>query len=254
MNDQPTPFDDAELYDRIFAELDYGLDFYLAEAAGAGGPVLDLACGTGRILLPLLRAGVDADGADGFAPMLERARLKCAAEGYSPTLAHVEMPELRMPRRYALIVIPFNSFVHNLTADDQVATLRACREHLLPGSKLVFDIFFPGPEYLSQPQDVPALEGETLDPETGRTLQMFDLRTLDLVEQRQHSANEVRELAPGGEVLASHRFETTIRWATKTEMELLLRLAGFARWEIARGFDRAPLSGAAEPLLVSAWA
>jgi hypothetical protein len=163
------------------------------------------------------------------------------------------MADFRLERRYGLIVIPFNSFVHNLTADDQIATLRSCREHLLPGGKLAFDLFFPGADYLSQPQGVPDLEGEVVDPSTGNTYQMYDSRTLDRVNQLQQSQNEVREISPAGEVLRRLPSATTIRWVTKLEMELLLRIAGFARWEVARGFDGAPLTGATEPMLVTAW-
>src|SRR5204862_7835775 len=102
-----TPFDDAGLYDLLFEGFDYGVAFYLAQAREAGGPVLDLCCGTGRVLLPLLRAGVDADGVDAFPAMLEAARRKARAEGFAPELTRAEMREFRLPRRYALIIIPF---------------------------------------------------------------------------------------------------------------------------------------------------
>jgi len=249
----PTPFDDAALYDLLFTGFDYGLDFYLEQATKANGPVLDLCCGTGRVLLPLLRAGVDVDGADGFPAMLDAARLKAHAAGYQPRLYQQAMRVFRTERQYALIAIPFNSFVHNLTAEDQVATLRACREHLLPGGKLVFDVFFPGPDYRSQPQVEPDLELERVLPETGNVLQAYDLRTLDQVEQLQHSVNEIRELSPAGDVVRVRKTQTTIRWIHKQEMTLLLTLAGFSRWEITRAFDEEPLTGATEPMLVAAW-
>jgi SAM-dependent methyltransferase len=250
----PTPFDDAALYDLLFTGFDYGIAYYLEQAQHASGPVLDLCCGTGRVLLPLLQAGVDADGVDGFPAMLEAAERKTRAAGFAPRLYPQDMRAFRTERQYALVIIPFNSFIHNLTAADQVATLRTCREHLLPGGKLTFDVFFPGPDYCAQPQDEPELELELTLPETGNRLQAYDLRTLDQVEQIQHSENEIRELAPTGEVIGSRRTQTTIRWIYKQEMELLLTLAGFARWELNRAFDAEPLTGATEPMLVSAWA
>jgi 2-polyprenyl-3-methyl-5-hydroxy-6-metoxy-1,4-benzoquinol methylase len=73
---EPSPFDDGELYDIIFQGFDYGIDFYVGLARAAKGPVLDIACGTGRVLLPVLQTGVDADGIDLFLPMLETARQK----------------------------------------------------------------------------------------------------------------------------------------------------------------------------------
>src|SRR5262245_379433 len=78
---EPSPFDDGELYDIICQTLDYGIDFYVGLARAAKGPVLDVACGTARILLPVLQAGADADGLDLFQPMLDTARRKADALG-----------------------------------------------------------------------------------------------------------------------------------------------------------------------------
>ena len=76
MNDQPanslpSVFDDGDVYDLVLKDIPYGLDFYVALARGAKEPVLDVACGTGRILLPCLQAGVDVEGLDLFEPMLK---------------------------------------------------------------------------------------------------------------------------------------------------------------------------------------
>src|SRR5262245_18421767 len=65
----PTPFDDGEFYD-VIGDIPYGLDFYVGRARRAAGPVVDIACGTGRILLPCLQSGVDIEGLDLYEPML----------------------------------------------------------------------------------------------------------------------------------------------------------------------------------------
>jgi ubiquinone/menaquinone biosynthesis C-methylase UbiE len=108
----PSPFDDGELYDITCQGLDYGIDFYVGLAREAKGPVLDVACGTGRILLPVLQAGADADGLDLFQPMLDTARRKADALGFAPTLQRGDMADFQMPRRYALVMITFNAFCH----------------------------------------------------------------------------------------------------------------------------------------------
>ena len=79
---EPSPFDDGELYDILCHGLDYGIDFYVGLPREAKGPVLEIACGTGRILLPVLQAGVDADGMDLFQPMLDTARRKATLSDY----------------------------------------------------------------------------------------------------------------------------------------------------------------------------
>ncbi len=70
----PSTFDDGELYDAMLGSLTYGIDFYLDLARRAGGPVLDIACGTGRILLPCVQAGADIDGLDLYEGMLRTLR------------------------------------------------------------------------------------------------------------------------------------------------------------------------------------
>ena len=249
----PTPFDDGALYDLFFERLDIGLDFYLALAKAADGPVLDLACGTGRILLPCLQAGVDIDGADLSSAMLARLREKASAMGVEPRLYQADMASFRLPRRYALIGITFNAFVHNLTTEDQLATLNACREHLLPGGQLVFDTAFPGTAWIAAPSGTREMEMEIAHPETGLPVRMWDTRTFDRVRQLQYSFNEIEMLDATGKVIATHPSKTVIRWIYKAEMELLLRAAGFARWQILGDFDGRPLQHETDAMIVQAW-
>src|SRR5262245_53605148 len=248
-----TPFDDGALYDLFFEKFDLGLDFYLGLAKTAKGPVLDVACGTGRIMLPCLKAGVDVEGLDLFAGMLTRLRQKAAALGFEPRLHQANMSTFRLPRRYALIMIPFNAIVHNLTTDDQLATLRSCRDHLEPGGLLAFDTYFPGPACIAGPSGRRELEIEIRHPETGLPVRLWDTRTFDLVEQLQHSYNEIELLDAEGKVIAIHPSKTTVRWIYKAEMELLLLAAGFARWRILGGFDGRPLRHERDAMIVQAW-
>jgi SAM-dependent methyltransferase len=250
---EASPFDDGALYDLVLEKLEYGLDFYLELARAAGGPVLDVGCGTGRIMLPCLKAGVDVDGLDLFPGMLARLREKASASGFNPQLHQASMAGFRLPRRYALIMIPFNAFVHNLTTEDQLATLTACRDHLRPGGMLVFDTAFPGPGWIGASSGIRELEMESTHPETGLPVRMWDTRTFDRVEQLQYSYNEIEMLDAKGAVIAICPSRTTLRWIYKHEMELLLRVAGFPRWNILGGFDGRPLRQENDAMIVQAW-
>ena len=73
---------------------------------------------------------MEVEGLDLFEPMLSRLRRKAEALGLSPRLYTADMSDFRLPRRYALIMIPFNAFVHNLTQEAQIRCLERCREHL----------------------------------------------------------------------------------------------------------------------------
>jgi SAM-dependent methyltransferase len=247
-----SPFDDGDLYDAIFHDFSYGTDFYVGLAREARGPVLEIACGTGRILLPCLQAGVDVDGLDLFEPMLGRLRRKATALGLSPSLYRADMSDFSLPHRYALIIIPFNAFVHNLTQEAQIGCLERCREHLLPAGLLAFDTFFPALGIIGAPEGTREMEMETRHPETGQLLRLYDTRTFDRVKQVQHSVNEVEAIGADGGVETLQRSEFCVRWVYREEMALLLRVAGFSAWEIYGGFDRRPLTQETDAMVVMA--
>jgi SAM-dependent methyltransferase len=249
----PSPYVRADLYDFLFRDYTADLDFYLAAARAARGPVLDLGCGTGRVLLRALAAGIDMDGLDASAEMLDRLRANARARGLDPRVTLGDMRAFRLERRYACVMIPFNAYAHNLTADDQLGTLRCCREHLEPGGRLVFDAFSAKPAMIAAPVAEPVLELEAAHPETGSLMRLYDGRRLDVAAQTQHSMIEIHEVpAQGGETRV-HRFETLVRWVYPSEMELLLRLAGFERWSITGGFDDRPVAEHQGSIVVSAW-
>ena len=100
----PSIFDDGDAYDLVLKDIPYGLDFYVALARKASGPVLDIACGTGRILLPCLQAGVDIEGLDLFEPMLKTLRAKAAFLSLSPRLHQADMSDFSLSRRYRLVM------------------------------------------------------------------------------------------------------------------------------------------------------
>lgn len=165
----------------------------------------------------------------------------------------MNMAELRLPRRYALIMIPFNAFVHNLTTEDQLATLQRCRDHLKPGGLLVFDTAFPGPAWTNAPSGLRELEIEVPHPQTGLPVRLWDTRTFDRVRQLQHSYNEIELLDGAGKVVTTHPSKTSLRWIYKGEMELLLRIAGFAHWRILGDFAGRPLENENDAMIVQAW-
>lgn len=249
----PSIFDDGEIYDLVCNELTYGSDFYTDLAREAQGPVLDIACGTGRILLPLLQAGIDIEGLDLFEPMLKTLRAKAMTMGLSPRLHRADMSNFSLPRQFSLIMIPFNAFIHNMTQEAQIQCLQRCRDHLLPDGVLAFDTFFPSIAIVGAPAQTRVLEGEIPHPKTGLPIRMYDTRTFDRVAQVQHSINEIELLAADGRVDSVFRSQSRSRYLYQHELQLLLRIAGFARWEIFGQFDRRPLVDENDSMIVMAW-
>ena len=97
------------------------------------------------------------DGLDLYEGMLNRLRQKAAALDLAPSLYRADMSDFRLPRRYALIMITFNAFIHNLTQEAQLRCLELCRQHLAAGGVLVFDTFFPALGMFTAPENTRAL-------------------------------------------------------------------------------------------------
>lgn len=139
----------ADSYDAdMGAEADamHDTPFYLAlarEAAAHGRAVLELACGTGRVTLPIAREGIEIVGLDNAAAMLAVARRKAAAEDLDVTWVEADMRDFDLGRSFGLIIIPYRSFLHLLTDAGQAACLAAGYRHLMPGGRFALNFFAP---------------------------------------------------------------------------------------------------------------
>jgi hypothetical protein len=124
----------------------------------------------------------------------------------------------------------------------------------LPDGRLVFDLSFPGLHWIGGESGVRVLEGEIPHPhDAGLRIRAWDTRTFDRVAQVQYSFNEIEMIDGNGDVVAAHRSRTEMRWTYKPEMELLLRTAGFARWQLLGDFDSRPLEQETDMMIVQAW-
>lgn len=118
------------------------IPYFQAFIEGDGQPALDVGCGTGRLLRPYLRAGLDVDGCDVSPDMIALCRKKAEREGLSPNLFVQPMHELDLPRSYATIYV-CGAFGLGSTRDHDLEALRRFREHLRPGGTLLLDIQVP---------------------------------------------------------------------------------------------------------------
>jgi len=139
---------DAVLYDAEDTPAQNDLPLYLAAAKKARGPVLELACGTGRLTLELARAGINITGLDISAPMLGQARKKAVEMGLKPELVLGDARSFRLKRKFKLIFIPFNSMQHLADRASLERFFASVRAHLAPGGRFMLDVFNPHPHYL----------------------------------------------------------------------------------------------------------
>lgn len=139
---------DPELYDSLFPGEDEARRqrtiaserFYLEEAKKSHGRVLELACGSGRLTIPIAQQGVEIIGADLSRPMLDAARAKASRAGVDVPFVEADMRNFDLPGKFAGILIPGNSLLHLLSIDDLKQCFASVRRHLAPRGRLVFDI------------------------------------------------------------------------------------------------------------------
>jgi SAM-dependent methyltransferase len=138
----------AKYYDGAYGAMDLvDAAFYVDLAKECGGPVLEIGCGTGRVLLATAREGIEIHGLDNSAPMLSVLKEKIAREQSSVqariTLHGADMRDFRLNRTFALVTIPFRPMQHMHTVTDQVAALKSAAAHVAEGGLLAFDVFYP---------------------------------------------------------------------------------------------------------------
>ncbi|HEY3183285.1 MAG TPA: class I SAM-dependent methyltransferase [Gaiellaceae bacterium] len=213
----------ARIYDPWSASVTEDVGFYVAEAVRAGGPVVELGVGTGRIAVPTALAGVRVIGVDSSAGMLEVAREFAAAAGVEVDLRLGDMRDPPVEGEFSLVTIPFRSLLHMQTDEDRRAALRAVRTRLAPGGRLVFDVFTPAAD------DIADTHGRWLEREPGIWERAdWDEQTRTLV-LRLRSADAESEMS--------------LAWLSVAEWRVLLEEEGFVVDALYGWFDRTPWRG-----------
>lgn len=225
--------------------------FFLQQIERYGQPVLDVACGTGRVLLPLLRAGIDIDGCDTSADMLRYCRVKADREGYHPSLYNQPMHAFALPRHYRMIYI-CDSFGLAGSQERDLDALRRCYEHLESGGSLVVNIeaeyncvdswnlWLPeGRQMLPQPWPEKG-EGRIASDGSSHFAQ-FRVLALDPLDQTY--TREVRlEKWSNGALKASEQYVLRGNMYFKNQLLLMLNIAGFRNISLHGGYTDQPAS------------
>lgn len=261
MPDSPGGYDDVAeigvLYDSIPAyDVRGDVAFYVDEATHADGPVLELGCGTGRVLLPAARAGATMVGVEGSRRMLDRCREKLSEEPADVqarvSLHHADVRALDLDARFALVLAPFRILQHVVAIDDQLAVLEGAARHLAPGGRLVLDVFNPlfrlmVTDRSAEREDTTATlaDGRTLR----RTFRVPRIRWADQV-----SETELIYYVGAGTDSPDARYVQAfdMRWYGRAELVHLLARAGFTVDAVYGNFDRSPLTDESPEMVVCA--
>jgi SAM-dependent methyltransferase len=209
----------AEVYDDLYpfpAATDAGVEL-LAELA-AGGPVLELGVGTGRLALPLVRRGLPVAGIDASEAMV--AKLRTKPDGDAITLTIGDFADVAVDGSFRLVFVAFNTFFALLTQDDQLRCMANSAARLVPGGRFVIEAFVPDLTRFERGQ-------RTASERIGTDIVELEVSTHDLSRQHVTSAHVLLRES-GTEI-----YPVQIRYCWPSELDLMARLAGLElehRW------------------------
>lgn len=237
----------ADLYD-IEYDHDYDLPPWLELAAREPGPVIEWGAGTGRIAATLARAGHDVTAVELSGPMAARGREKGGAKWVTD-----DMRSATLNRRFGLAICAFNSLLCLRSQDDALAFLENAARHLEPGGLLNIEVSAFRPEELSVSPGGPAVQHDfTRDLPDGGTLQRFSVSYYDAAQQLLSMRLFYELYGPDGVMRERRSGELTIRPATRDELTLMLRQAGYTVEEVYGGFEGEPFTADSDHLVVLA--
>jgi SAM-dependent methyltransferase len=233
-DDPPSPYDAiADLYDSWSRSVVEDVAFYVDEARAAGGPVVELGVGTGRIALPIARASIPVIGVDSSQRMLEVCRRRAERMGVEHLL-DLRLGDMREPPvdpTVSLVLCPFRSYLHLRTDSDRRRTLRAAWGLLDAGGRLVFDIFTPAPD------DIAETNGRWLE------------REPEIYERADWNARTrsftLRVRGPAAETAME------LAWVSPEDWRRLLGETGFEILACYGWFDRRPYAGGEDTVWVA---
>lgn len=244
----------AKYYDAETGDKTDDLQMYSRLAERYGGPILDIGCGTGRVLLHLAQEGYAAHGIDDNRAMLARLEAKLSAlphlrdhiRIYEGDVLHVDPKE-----RYALILLTYNALMHFHDQDQQLALLRRLRGWMANGGLLALDLPNAGETFASQDTDAITYERSFLDSETGHMVMLQSISQLDRTTQLLDVQWIYDEIGGDGIVrrmVVPHR----LRYYFYPEVRLLLLLSGFEVQDVFGDTDEGPYEAGCERMIVYA--
>jgi SAM-dependent methyltransferase len=236
----------AEFYDHVVPYRQrQDVAFFVDMAHHTTPPVLELGCGTGRVLLPTARAGIEVTGLDLSSAMLARCRQKLAREPRDVQarvrLVQGDMRRFDLGRSFGLVTVPFRAFLHLLTVTEQLACLRSMHRHLTSEGRLILDVFNPSLARLVDPRYLAEYGAEpSFTMPDGRTvIRRHRVVAYDLYQQVMDGEFLYDVTHPDGrQERLVHRIQ--LRYLFRFEAEHLLARTGFQVETVYADYDKSP--------------
>lgn len=240
----------AQLYDWEHDEFQDDVELYAGLGQRTGGPGLEIACGTGRVLAGLARIGLEVVGLDRSEEMLHRARTRLRSAGARVTLVQGDLNE-GLPRGpFALIVLTLDAFGLVRETAQQIALLRRVREALKPGGILVLDLVHTA-ALADQPEGIPILQRSAQSLEIGAYVTKWMVRRIYPAAQEIHLLS-LYDLSWGDGSLRRLTDSTRLRYFSRYEVQLLIEAGGLGVEAVYGDYSLGPLLDGSERMIVVA--
>jgi SAM-dependent methyltransferase len=241
-----------ELLDLDFGHFNADLAFYEELARRGDGTALDLGSGTGRVAIPLARAGIEVHCIEQDEAMIARMASKAGAE--SPARVHVSCGDIRrfdLGREFGLVFAAYGTLHHLLSQEDQMACLRNVRRHLAPGGTFACDLTPMLTAIWDPAETAPLLHDWTRTLPGGETVTKLRTVLPDRAEQVQHETHIYDCVSSDGTVRRVTK-QVDLRFTSRYEMEALLRLAGLELEDVYGDYDLTPYNDASDYMIIVA--
>lgn len=227
----------ADTYDLWFGDEPFSDQaFFRDHVRRNGGVALEIGCGTGRLLVPFLREGLDVEGVDASADMLAICRAKATKAAVSPRRHRQRMQDLDLATRYRTLFVPACSFQILADRAEALATLRRFHQHLEPGGELLISLAVPRREYEFDRQW--RLKRSGPRPSDGAAVVIHEATVSDRVEQEQQIWMRY-EVFDAGRLVHTELLSHRLRWYYKHEFTMMLASVGFAEVTMQSGYGDA---------------
>lgn len=243
----------ARYYDAEHQDKTDDLDMYSELAADYEGPIFEIGCGTGRVMLHLASTGYEVHGIDLEPAMLDIGRRQAAALGLQDRLQFIQgdMLKYTTDQKYNLILFPYNGLMHFHDPDQQIALLRRLRGMLNADGLLVLDLPNPADSFAAQDTDAMIYEKSFLEPQSGHLVMQYSVSHLDRTEQLFRITWIYDELTGDGTVKRTVA-PVTFRYFFQAELRWLLQLTGFTIESLYGSPELDPYEDGCERLIVFA--
>lgn len=248
----------ARYYDLTHDALSDDIDYLLSLSKSFEPRVLELGCGSGRLLLPLAQNGLQVTGIDSSKAMLSRAELR-VAQASAAVVGRIRMLEADMTSfeltgeegRYGLVIIPYNTFMH-LDADQKRKALKRVSLYLHPSGQLFIDLINPVSVAQTPNDRLLTLENQLIDPESGDLIVQMASSWLDETAQVLNITWIYDSSPASGGAVSRVVADAQYHYLFPHQVELLLQDAGLKMESIAGSYAGSPFTEESERLLVTA--